>query len=233
MVCITRDALNSREYRDLVEAKSPLSKSDIATIVEMMSKVVESTSSEYIQGIYTDNKGHFVALVGNKGNFDLYKYLNENYKEDVCINCVNAKVMFPISMSNGEYFHNSLADEDETSNMEETSTGYMDEEDLREIIGNSSYYLEYVKDGRRISISSNPTYIGRSSNDADFVIRNNNNITRRHCSIWLIDGKIILKDENSLNGTYVNNYRLEKNEEKSVEVGDTIYVADEKFIVKR
>ena len=74
--------------------------------------------------------------------------------------------------------------------------------------------------GRKLTIRHFPFTIGRSSSSysfsfrgPDFLINDNEpgHISRKHLSIDLQDGQIIVKDENSRFGSLINNEHLGKN----------------------
>lgn len=237
MVCIMREALSSQEYSMFKRVENTkLSKEDIATILDVFEIFLQSSSSDDIESILKDNDGHILFLLtsGSKSNFDLYSFLNSHYSEDCTIDCINAKLLFPRELSKGIYNPSvyNQANDIATTNMEEESTGYIDEDALRSIMSSKVYHLEYVKLGSDITISDNPVSIGRSNKEADFVIQGNTNISRKHCIISTRNGIVYVKDNKSLNGTFINNEKLIPNVEKELHEGDVLYVADEKFVLR-
>ena len=67
------------------------------------------------------------------------------------------------------------------------------------------------------------TLIGTGSNPnvaAVVVIGNNKRISKKHCSIWQLDGVALLQDTSS-NGTFVNGIKL-KGQTRPLQPGDTI-----------
>jgi pSer/pThr/pTyr-binding forkhead associated (FHA) protein len=66
-----------------------------------------------------------------------------------------------------------------------------------------------------VNMTSNEVYLGRSqNNDISFV--KDVKLSRRHASLKMIDGRLILSDEKSVNGTYLNGEMITG----SVEVGN-------------
>ena len=64
-----------------------------------------------------------------------------------------------------------------------------------------------------------PQLVGRSA-PAVVVIGNNKRISKKHCSIWQLDGVALLQDTSS-NGTFVNGIKL-KGQTRPLQPGDTI-----------
>lgn len=80
-------------------------------------------------------------------------------------------------------------------------------------------------DGREIGISVPEFLIGRA-NDAH-LRPNSDLISREHCSIKVVDGKVLVKDLGSRNGTLVNGKRLEV--EYAARPGDILRVGQLQF----
>ncbi|MBQ9278735.1 MAG: FHA domain-containing protein [Lachnospiraceae bacterium] len=72
--------------------------------------------------------------------------------------------------------------------------------------------------------------IGRGKNEADYRL-NKEQISRVHASIIIKTDGIYLKDHNSTNGTYINSARIGAYEEKIINLGDIIKLANEEFFV--
>lgn len=60
-----------------------------------------------------------------------------------------------------------------------------------------------------IILSESGVILGRSSDHSDIVINQDKLISRKHCRIYLDDGKIYIKDLKSKNSTYVNGNKAE------------------------
>ena len=70
--------------------------------------------------------------------------------------------------------------------------------------------------------------VGKSS-QADFYLGGNKTISRQHAVITRKDGFYFLRDNNSLNGTYVNDQRIEPGQEVVLKDGDIIRLSDEEL----
>lgn len=236
MVCITREALNSRDFKDFRVVSGMLSKEEVCTLVETFEEFLKTNTSSDIDDIYKNREGYFLFLLSRNSNmsFDFYKYLNEHVKQDKGnkIDCINIRLLFPVSMSKGTFSLEKEYIEDSTSNIEEEATGYISEDELEYRQKDKVFILKYVSTGESIEISSKRYSIGRSRRDADFVVEGNTNVSRVHCYVYEEHGKVYVEDNNSLNGTFVNNRRLRKNGVEEAQIGDTIYVADEKFVLE-
>lgn len=73
-------------------------------------------------------------------------------------------------------------------------------------------------------------YIGRNKTCA-VSIKNDPLISRKHALIEHIKGKYYLSDLGSMNGTYVNNHPVKKNEKIELSPGDVIKVGKTKLNV--
>ncbi len=82
-------------------------------------------------------------------------------------------------------------------------------------------------DGREISISVPEFIIGRGDNAQ--LKPNSDLVSRNHCQLKIENGKLLIRDMGSRNGTYVNGSRLEAAHE--AKVGDTLRVGRLQFEV--
>lgn len=83
-----------------------------------------------------------------------------------------------------------------------------------------------------IPITKENFLIGKSIQMADGVISFNKAISRIHCRIIYIDGRYFIKDEKSVNGTFVNNRRVPVDGQVPIKTGDIIRLANSDFQVK-
>ena len=83
-----------------------------------------------------------------------------------------------------------------------------------------------------IPITKENFLIGKSVQMADGVISFNKAISRIHCRIIYIDGRYFIKDEKSVNGTFVNNRRVHVDGQVPIKTGDIIRLANSDFQVK-
>lgn len=90
------------------------------------------------------------------------------------------------------------------------------------------YCLKRIKNGECISIDQMEMVIGKSREQADYVIADNNAISRVQAKVLWVDGKYYLQDMNSSNGTFVNGQRIDGTG-ISLELHDIILFADESF----
>jgi pSer/pThr/pTyr-binding forkhead associated (FHA) protein len=88
--------------------------------------------------------------------------------------------------------------------------------------------LQFIKGGTltELALTEHPLTIGRSP-DADIVI-DDDKASRLHCGIRLQDGKFLLKDLKSKNGTFLNDQRVEESE---LQAGDRIRVGKLEVLV--
>lgn len=90
-------------------------------------------------------------------------------------------------------------------------------------------YLVRKNDSFRIDLRKNPSIIGKSADKSDYVIENKA-ISRAHLSIELREGYIYVKDLGSLNGSKLNQEKMNPEEEIELKDSDEITIADVEFI---
>ncbi len=73
-----------------------------------------------------------------------------------------------------------------------------------------------------------PTVLGKGTR-ATLMLSGNRGISRRHAVLFESEGHYVLKDNDSSNGTFVNEQRLGKGESAILEAGDIFRLANEEF----
>lgn len=91
-------------------------------------------------------------------------------------------------------------------------------------------YLQKLGDQTIIRIDKKSFSLGSKIGDVDCIIENRA-VSRTHATIKYINGKFVIFDENSVNGTYVNDVIVE-DEGKELTSGDIIALADEQLLFK-
>jgi pSer/pThr/pTyr-binding forkhead associated (FHA) protein len=90
-----------------------------------------------------------------------------------------------------------------------------------------SFILRDVQTGHEYPISSGGLRIGRmSQND---VTLDNEKVSRNHATLWVQKGQLLVRDEDSTNGTWVNEKRITASQ--SLQRGDRVRVGDTTFEV--
>lgn len=84
------------------------------------------------------------------------------------------------------------------------------------------------QEGKLISVNHDKFLIGRS--DECHIRPKSESISRRHCAIVRKDGRILLLDLKSRNGTYVNDKKLDPAKAKVLKNGDHVRVGKLEFI---
>ena len=90
-------------------------------------------------------------------------------------------------------------------------------------------YIQTV-DGRRTKVEKAEFIIGKSQAGTDMMIAGNSSVSRRHARIICRGGQYYIEDLNSLNGTYVNESKVEPGISKGLHTGDKIKVSDTELI---
>lgn len=106
-------------------------------------------------------------------------------------------------------------------------------------LGAKSFSSEFLgtlirkKNGENIVINKDNFVIGKDSLNIDYRIADNSAISRRHALIKKVNGEVIIEDNSSTNGTFVNGGRLPKGQSKAIKNGDVIKLANEEFDYRR
>lgn len=93
-------------------------------------------------------------------------------------------------------------------------------------------YLIRKSDGYRIELRKNPSILGKSSEKADYVI-DGKAVSRAHLCIEQRGEAVYAKDMSSLNGSKLNQVKLNPEEERELKDGDELTLADVEFMYHR
>lgn len=74
--------------------------------------------------------------------------------------------------------------------------------------------------------------LGKSPTESDLLIEFNNAISRKHALISYEEGRHLIMDLGSSNGTYLNGRRLNPNEKAILRAGDRLRLANSDFVLK-
>lgn len=208
------------------------SKEDVATLLEVYEKCLQSFNPEDISGV-AERDGFYVCIVnpGVVGDFDLFALLNTGYVGDgrTEISCANARFLFPADISRGEYMKRQaevgVSDtNDFEDKSDETDTGFWDEDEI-----NGTRYVKHIALGESIPIEDEDGVIfGRSTTRSGYSV-NNDLMSRLHARVYLEDGKYMVEDLGSKNGTFINNVRVFPGKDREIKLGNTLRMADEEF----
>ncbi len=90
-------------------------------------------------------------------------------------------------------------------------------------------YLIRQKTGDRIDIDRAMFRIGRSKNETDYQISDNQAIGRKHAYIEYLNNEYFIVDMKSKNYTFVNGMKIQENIEVKLSHGDIVRLANEEF----
>ena len=90
-------------------------------------------------------------------------------------------------------------------------------------------YLTRMSTNERIAINRSEITVGRDHSAVDYCLEGNTNISRVHARIIVRNGQVFIVDNNTANGTFVNNAKLRSGQEQILKSGDIVRLADEKF----
>ena len=91
-------------------------------------------------------------------------------------------------------------------------------------------YLESMRTGEKFHICKNITKIGHKRDKVDIWVKDNRTVSREHCVITYKTGCYYMADCGSLNHTYVNDRKLEKDEECLLEDKCRVRLSNEDFV---
>lgn len=80
-------------------------------------------------------------------------------------------------------------------------------------------FLNGTRAGEKLGLGGSGIRIGRESTICEIVLENPK-VSRLHAEVVSVDGKVLLIDRNSSNGTYVNDHKIDK---RFLQDGDIIY----------
>ena len=90
-----------------------------------------------------------------------------------------------------------------------------------------------VKTNEIIPISKGVFVIGRSASSADYVIEDNQSISRVHAIFNVSGGMCTISDNRSLNKTYLNDQELIPDEKYPLQHDDRIKLYNEIFVYQK
>lgn len=176
-------------------------------------------------------------------NFSLYEFekmLEEMIKKESAVPVVahTSKMLDGINnKENAKFFNRSNNSENRTNfyEIEEEGTVVLDDESegtttLEESVTTLKIYPRLLRKrtGEIIKINKLEFSVGKGKT-ADFSIDNNTAVSRVHAKIYTRGGRFFIQDNNSTNGTFVDNERLEPGTETEISSGQIIKLADEEF----
>ena len=147
------------------------------------------------------------------------------------------KYTAPLEEKNTAYREENLQecqDEDEDEDGTVLLSDYEDDEKTMLLIPkpNGKAYLENIKTKEKFNIVKTTTKIGKKRLAVDIWIKENPTVSREHCTITYRMGEYYISDDGSLNFTYVNDNKLEKEESCLLTDGCTVRLSDEEFIFR-
>ncbi len=86
-----------------------------------------------------------------------------------------------------------------------------------------------TKDEKKITVNKCTFVIGKSEANCDYVISDNNAISRKHATISIANGKYYVVDNSSTNGTYIDDIRIDADKSYEILPGQKIRFADDEF----
>lgn len=201
---------------------------DVATLAQTFMVAKEAVGYKNFSYVVESEDGYyFMVYVEHTGEFDLFDFINRSYGTSVSVNALNIKMLFPESKSRGIY-----DTEESTGEIEDEAepTSFMDESDLYEV--ESSFYLVSNTRDIRMKVPVDGLVIGRTANKVDLLLRDNVNIGRVHCKLYLNNNHLMVHDFESRNGTFVNSQRVHVGTDVELHRGDTLTLANEDFIIR-
>ena len=130
--------------------------------------------------------------------------------------------------------YQGVQEEDEDEDGTVLLSDYEDDEKTMLLIPkpNGKAYLENIKTKEKFHIVKTTTKIGKKRLAVDIWIKENPTVSREHCTITYRMGEYYITDDGSLNFTYVNDNKLEKEESCLLTDGCTVRLSDEEFVFR-
>lgn len=94
------------------------------------------------------------------------------------------------------------------------------------------FYLKRMSTGERVHISHSAFKVGRKSDLCDFAVEGNKTVSRVHALFDITDGVFSVRDNDSLNSTYVNDMELARGDSRTLRAGDLVEMGSERFVVE-
>ena len=186
-----------------------------------------------------DSGDIYDTFTDNSLNHRKEKYLEkeEILEEKVSSdNQVNRDLYEEISTDTAEQFEEHLEQKEEDESGTVLLSDFEDEEDEKTVLlipqPNGKAYLENVKTQEKFYIRKNHVKIGKKKEKVDIWIKDNPTVSREHCVITYKNGSYYISDSDSLNFTYVNDYKLEKDQEYLLEDNCLVRLSNEEMIFK-
>lgn len=88
-----------------------------------------------------------------------------------------------------------------------------------------------MRNGMTAEINKEVFRIGKSNNFNDFCISDNGTVSRSHADILLMPDGVYIRDNHSLNHTYVNEQIVQSGTQIKLSDGDSIRLSDEDFVI--
>lgn len=85
---------------------------------------------------------------------------------------------------------------------EESPTGFLDSSSIQTVV------LRNIVTNQTFRVTEIPQVAGRSSISSQLPISKDSSVSRRHCQIQLVNGRVVVTDLGSANGTYIGAKRL-------------------------
>jgi two-component system, NtrC family, nitrogen regulation response regulator GlnG len=97
--------------------------------------------------------------------------------------------------------------------------------DTAPITYGSIRFVSGVLSGQKFDVKPDGSYIGRDSSLSQIVLPDPR-ISKRHLWIGGVEGKVIIRDEGSRNGTFVNDPKSQRVTEAEIKPGDVVILGE-------
>lgn len=100
---------------------------------------------------------------------------------------------------------------------------------LRQLQSICRAYINRIRTKERVEVTKPVFRIGKEAIYVDYYVEGNPAVSRCHAMVIRRGNRFFVRDTNSTNHTFVDDVMLRKNEEKEVESGSKVILADEEF----
>ena len=218
-------------FSELTELSSA---EDVATLLDTFE--VAGTQGRNIVKVLEGYGKYIFVEDENTNDFDFFAEINKLSTLNVEISPLNAKLLFPKSISRGYYtsdlIHSSDVNTGNIGESDETPTGFLDDDDISELrrtASDGAFWLYHIKKGVRLPINDEHGIIfGRSTDKSEYEIANSK-VSRIHAKVYKSGNKVMVHDYDSVNGTYIDGLRVKSNYDREISEGSVLRLADEDF----
>ncbi len=216
-------------------------------VLDFMQQIIYATHP--MQENDMDYVSRFVYYIKNINQFDADKIEKFILSEDR--NVVNTIKRHNVGQSGfmtdkpaDYYAHYNQKDDEATGLLDDEATGLLNDEatgllndEATGLLVENMRQISYAtlfrcSTNENITINKPVFRLGKERNNSDYIVTNNEMVSRSHADLIVRGNRYYIIDLNSKNRTFVNNSLMPVQQEVEIFSGDTIKLANEEFIFR-